>query len=67
MITIIKKSSINKSENYTIDIYNFYGEKVYSKTQKEIEFDISRLKRGFYIVRFQTKSGNILSKKLIIE
>ena len=62
-----RKSSINKSGNYTIDIHNNYGEKVYSKTQKEIEFDISRLKRGFYIVRFRTKSGNILSKKLIIE
>tara|TARA_B110000967_G_scaffold117177_1_gene119902 strand:+ start:1409 stop:4477 length:3069 start_codon:yes stop_codon:yes gene_type:complete len=62
-----RKSSINKSENYTIDIYNFYAEKVYSKTQKKLEFDISSLKKGFYIVRFEAKSGNIISKKLIID
>ncbi|CAM1363444.1 conserved exported protein of unknown function [Tenacibaculum soleae] len=62
-----RKSSINKSENYTIKIHNSYGEKIYSKTQKETEFDISKLKKGFYIVRFQTKSGNIISKKLIVE
>ena len=62
-----RKSSVNKSKDYTINIHNNYGKKVYSKTQSGIDFDISSLKKGFYIVRFQAKSGKTISKKLIIE
>jgi pimeloyl-ACP methyl ester carboxylesterase len=62
-----RKSSSTKSKNYTITIYNAMGGKVYAKTQREKEFDISTLKKGFYITRFQTVSGKIIVKKLVIE
>ncbi|CAM1363429.1 conserved protein of unknown function [Tenacibaculum soleae] len=61
------RNSLKKTVSYTIDIHNNYGEKVYSKTQSGIDFNISSLKKGFYIVTFQTTSGKIISKKLIIE
>ncbi|WGH75363.1 T9SS type A sorting domain-containing protein [Tenacibaculum tangerinum] len=62
-----RTSNTNKARNYQIDIHNSYGEKIYSKTQTATEFDISSLKSGFYIVRFQTTSMKVVSKKLIIE
>ncbi|MDA9316534.1 T9SS type A sorting domain-containing protein [Polaribacter sp.] len=61
-----RKSSKSKPGNYTIDIYNNYGKKIDTKTQREIEFDISKLKKGFYFVKFEAKNGNIITKKLII-
>jgi len=66
-LTNSTKNSTAKINNYTITIYNKYGEGVYLKTQKDTKFLIQNLKKGFYIVRFTTNSGKIISKKLIVE
>jgi len=51
----------------TISVYNKFGVKVYSKTQTQKEFDVSELKQGFYIVKYETKKGKVISKKLIVQ
>ncbi len=57
----------SEKEDYTISIYNKYGERVYIKTQKDMTFTIdNNLKEGLYIVKFKTRKGNIITKKLIV-
>lgn len=59
----------NKTANSkkTVEVFNQYGEKVYSQSQTENEFYVNNLKKGFYIVRSHTINGKIMTKKLIIE
>jgi hypothetical protein len=65
----LRLAASSKSENleYNITIHNLYGEKVYSKTQNTTEFTVNNLKKGFYVVRFQNRKGEIISKRLIFE
>lgn len=65
VVTNFKNSKV-QNEAYTISIFNKYYRKIYSKTQYEEEFDLSNLEKGFYIVKYQTKKGNIITKKLMI-
>lgn len=60
------KSDKNE-ESHSISIFNNYGDRVYQKNQKEKEFNISILKRGLYFVKYRTRKGNIITKKLIVE
>ena len=60
------KSSLTKSQTYNISIHNSYGVKVYSKSQKDTEFDISNLKKGFYIVKYKNTKGRTITKNLLI-
>lgn len=59
----------NKTVNSkkTVEIFNQYGEKVYSQSQTENEFYVNDLKKGFYIVKSQTASGKTMTEKLIVE
>lgn len=59
----------NKTANSkkTVEIFNQYGEKVYSQLQTENEFYVNDLKKGFYIVKSQTVSGKTMTEKLIVE
>ena len=60
-------TAMAKQQNYTISIFTNFGENVYNKTQTDTEFDLSTLKKGFYIVKFTTSKGNIITKKLIVD
>jgi hypothetical protein len=51
----------------TLSIFNNFGEQVYSGNQQARQFDVSNLKKGFYIVKYQTAKGNMITKKLIVE
>lgn len=51
---------------HEINIYNDYGVKVYSKKKKGKVFKIRGLRRGLYIVQYQTKKGKLLTKKLMV-
>ncbi|MFV0572583.1 MAG: T9SS type A sorting domain-containing protein [Xanthomarina gelatinilytica] len=59
----------NKTANSqkTVEIFNQYGEKIYSQSQTENEFYVNDLKKGFYIVKSQTVSGKTMTEKLIVE
>jgi len=59
----------NKTANSkkTVEIFNQYGEKVYSQSQTENDFYVNDLKKGFYIVKSQTVSGKTMTEKLIVE
>ncbi|CAM1334563.1 T9SS type A sorting domain-containing protein [Tenacibaculum aestuariivivum] len=56
----------NETENTIISISDYYGQNLYSKTQRGVNFDTRKLRKGFYIVRYQTNTGYIYSKKLIV-
>jgi len=56
-----------KRKNYSINIFDDNGVKVFSKTHKKKEFILKNLTKGLYFVKFKTKKGNVLTKKLIIE
>jgi hypothetical protein len=61
------KSSLKKKKKYTITIHNKRGKKIYTKTQKKLNFNVPLLEKDIYIIRFKRKNGETLSKKLIIE
>lgn len=61
-----KNSNNVQVELFTISIFNKYGREIYSNKTRNLEFDISHLAKGFYIVKTQNSTGNILTKKLII-
>ena len=52
---------------YSFSIHNIYGEKLYSKTQKENEFMVKNLKKGLYIVRYKSSKGVMNFKKIVID
>jgi hypothetical protein len=52
--------------NHSITIYNRYSSKVYSKTQKDKEFNINNLPKGFYIVKYKNTKGRTITKNLLI-
>ena len=56
-----------KARKYTIEIFNMYREKVYSRTQNSPSFDLTRLNSGFYFVKYKTKLGNVLTKKILVK
>ncbi len=58
---------INENTRHTIKIYDNYGNEVYSKTSTSLEYDVSNLNKGFYIVQYQTDNGKISSRRLVIE
>ena len=62
----LTREALEKTKS-TINIYNSFGRLIYSKTQLEKEFDVSELKKGFYFVKYQTKKGKVITKKLIVE
>lgn len=64
---IIIDKDYDKNIDYTISIFNKYGNKVYSQTHKNKEFNITSLQEGFYIVQFQTKKGVMATKKLMVD
>ncbi|MCX7546368.1 T9SS type A sorting domain-containing protein [Xanthomarina sp. F1114] len=61
------KTATNSKKIKTVEIFNSYGEPVYSKSQTENEFNLSELKKGFYFVKGQITNGKTITKKLIIE
>jgi len=64
----LRKAEENlKARKYTIEIFNMYREKVYSRTQNSPSFDLTRLKSGFYFAKYKTKLGNILTKKILVK
>jgi hypothetical protein len=52
--------------NHTITIFNRNSTKVYSKTQKDKEFNINNLPKGFYIVKYKNTKGRTITKNLLI-
>jgi hypothetical protein len=52
---------------YTMSIHNIYGVKVFSKTQREKEFNVQNLKIGLYIVRYQIGLGAVHSKNILVD
>ncbi len=64
---IISDRNYDKNIDYTIFIFNKYGNKVYSQTHKNKEFNIILLQEGLYIVRIHAKDGTSIAKTLIIE
>ena len=52
---------------YTMSIHNIYGVKVFSKTQREKEFNVQNLKKGLYIVRYQIGLGAVHSKNILVD
>ncbi|PHR69435.1 MAG: hypothetical protein COA67_10715 [Lutibacter sp.] len=55
------------NKKYTVRIFDEFGNQVYKKQQDDKEFDINELEKGFYVVKYQTKKGEVLTKKLIIQ
>jgi hypothetical protein len=51
----------------TVNIFNNYGNLVYTNTQTDTDFDVSHLIKGFYIIKYQTRTGKMITKKLIVE
>ena len=60
---IIKDFKIKPS----INIFNSFGKLVHSGNLKTKRFDVNNLKKGFYIVKYQTAKGKILTKKLMVD
>ena len=57
----------NNNITHTISIYNVLGEKVFVQTQEKVDFNISHLEEGYYIVEYKFFDGSIITKNLIIE
>ena len=62
-----KMASKDQGLIYSFSIHNIYGEKLYSKTQKENEFMVKNLKKGLYIVRYKSSKGVMNFKKIVID
>ena len=62
-----KVASKDQGLIYSFSIHNIYGEKLYSKTQKENEFMVKNLKKGLYIVRYKSSKGVMNFKKIVID
>jgi hypothetical protein len=62
-----KVASKDQGLIYSFSIHNIYGEKLYSKTQKENEFMVKNLKKGLYIVRYKSSIGIMNFKKIVID
>lgn len=50
-----------------IQIYNYLGQKVYSKTWVGAPLDISLLSKGYYIIQFKQEESIISSSTLIVQ
>ncbi|MCD9586160.1 hypothetical protein [Tenacibaculum maritimum] len=64
---LLRSKSTNKTRDYKIEIFDKYQRLIYTKTQKIPSFDLNKLGKGFFIIRYQTKLGNIITKKLLVE
>ncbi len=61
---------IEQGEISNVTIYAINGEKVFSEetnSSQEMIVPVSNLKTGVYLVKIETKSGTITTKKLVIE
>lgn len=65
--TIKKQTLIDLKPKLTIKIFNNFGNLVYIGAQISNNFDVSSLKKGFYVVKYQTTKGNMITKKLMVE
>ncbi len=58
------------SKNYNLNVYNIFGQNVYSKTNTEIvsvsEIDLSNLAKGVYFIRLSDGTG-IYTRKVLIQ
>ena len=63
---VLKIATKDKNLEYSFSVHTIYGEKLYSKIQREKEFVVKNLKKGLYIVRYQSSLGNIKSKTIVI-
>lgn len=63
----IKINATNTIKHITI--FNALGQKVFDKTSNKLEneINISHFNNGIYVVNIETESGEIVSKKMIIE
>ncbi|MFL0083041.1 hypothetical protein V2647_03870 [Tenacibaculum maritimum] len=64
---LLKSRNKNKIRDYEIEVFDKYQRLVYRKTQKTPSFDLSMLTKGLFVVRYQTKLGNIITKKILVK
>jgi len=64
----ISNQQLAKDKEYTIEVYNLIGEKIYTtKTQQQtFDIDISNSTKGMYFIRM-TDGENFYSEKIVIE
>ena len=65
--TSSSSTTIKNQHLFTINIFDINGKLVYKKSQKETEFNLKKLSKGLYIVKYKTLKGKIIAKKLLID
>lgn len=61
------KNAKARTENYTLEVFNQFNVKVYSKKQNNPVFNLNNLNRGFYVVKLITDKGHVLTEKILME
>lgn len=60
-------TNLNAMSIVSVDVFDASGSLVKQYNDKQTRFDVSKLKKGFYIVKAKTSSNIVLTNKLIIK